>query len=97
MKRLLPDHRAPIDFPGKLQRNFASVQSCGDFVVGEQLSGRVSLSKGDLHLFPDRIEPVTRDRIDDRDKRLASRQARVRLEYEVQRLVMLQKCLLCSR
>src|ERR1044071_6892826 len=53
--------------------------------------------EGDLHLFPDWIEPIARDGIDHGNKWLVSRQAGVRLVDEVERSVVLKQDPFSSR
>src|SRR5882762_1211040 len=53
--------------------------------------------KGNLHFFPDRVEAIAGDSIDHRNKRLPSRQTRVRLVDEVEGCVVLKKALFSGR
>src|SRR5206468_1067197 len=62
-----------------------------DFVIGEQLARCVTGGESDLHLFPDRVEPIARNSVDDRYKRLASRQSRIGLINKVERRIMLKE------
>src|SRR5258707_3392026 len=50
----------------------------------------MTLSEGDLHLFPDWVEPMGWNSINHRDKWQVSGQPRVRLVDEVERFVVLK-------
>src|SRR6266404_2278263 len=53
--------------------------------------------EGNLYFFPDRIEAIAGDGINHRNKRLASRQTRVRLVDKVERCVVLKESLFSGR
>ena len=96
MVRSGPDHRAPIDFSSRRQRDFSSVESGFDLSVREELPGRMTRSEGDLNFFPDWVKAIARDSIDHGDKRLASGQAGIRLVDKVEGRVMLKEFLFGS-
>src|SRR5260221_10580809 len=53
--------------------------------------------EGNLNFFPDRVEAIARNSINDGNKRLASRQTRVRLVNEVEGCVVLNQGLFSGR
>ncbi len=92
--RLGTNNRAPINFSGEREGDFAGIGGGQDLVVGEELMRCMALGEGDLHLFPNWIESIRGDGINHGDKRLSAGQAGVGLIDEVERTIVLQKGLL---
>lgn len=85
----MADDRAPINFVGERERDFTRCHGICDFIVGEKLPRGVTGRERNLHFQPDGVEAVTGDGVNHRNEGLASGQASVRLEDEVEGFVML--------
>src|SRR6266567_4310671 len=97
MVRARSNDGTPINLTSELERYFAGVHGGPDFVIGEQLVRCMASREGNLDFFPDRIEAIAGNCINDRNKRLTSGQTEVRLIDEVERCVVLNKRLLSRR
>lgn len=87
----LPDDRTPIYFACGREGDFTGLSGGEDFIIGEELPWGVPWREGNLNLFPYRVETITRNGVNHRNKRLAAGQAGVGLKDEIQGLVVLQQ------
>ena len=88
-----PHNRTPIDLTGEGESYFAGVECRFNFGVGQQLPRCIAGRERYLNFLPNRVESISRHRINHRNERLTSWESRIRLIDEVQGLVVLKQLL----